>query len=301
MKFPIIIIVLLLSLSACQLDGQNQDIFSGTFMDQQQGIGMVLEEAQDGYRGYMVFAGYKFPVYAQRKGNYLNGQMSNNNGGTMPFEASAGSNELIVKIMGQEGRLQRVDMNEIYQNAGVQAQSYNDYSASYPQNNSSGYNQAYSSGYNQNQNQNYSSGYSQTQQSYSNSGSQYANLRQRIAGSKLYRMNKGSILSGSSNYSYSEISFCSNGYFSNNTESTVGVQGGNYDYNTGQYDAYAGAASSGNYGGRWEITNVQGRPSLVLYHNGGYTWTFALQNVQNGSWNEGRTKYAMEWGKGNCR
>ena len=138
--------------------------------------------------------------------------------------------------------------------------------------------------------------YQQRQNNQQNTGSG-GQAFNRISGSKLYIYTSSSSVLSSSSSSYSEIDFCPNGYFKDYSEASTYVQGGNYDYNTGTYDAGAGAASSGNYNGSWSI----GNGALILQYGNGQTASYDLNEVLSGSWQRGRTKFAMDWNKGSCR
>ena len=124
------------------------------------------------------------------------------------------------------------------------------------------------------------------------------NAYSRIAGSKLYIYTKpNSLLSNQSTSSYTEIDFCSNGYFNDYSESTALVEGGSRDPNTGTYSANAGVAGTGNYNGSWTV----GYGQLVLHYANGNTVQYPINQVLSGSWNRERTKFAMDWKKGNCK
>ncbi|MEM8967887.1 MAG: hypothetical protein AAGE93_15825 [Bacteroidota bacterium] len=122
----------------------------------------------------------------------------------------------------------------------------------------------------------------------------------RIAGSVLHIYTPASIFS-SYGGAYSRLDFCPGGHFVNFSEVSLHVEGGPYDYNTGQYVSEVDIASTNQYTGTWKIEEAQGQSYLVLYYRDGSTAIYELNLVMDGSWQRGKTEFAMEWNKGQCR
>jgi hypothetical protein len=123
---------------------------------------------------------------------------------------------------------------------------------------------------------------------------------EQIAGSVLPIYTPASIIS-SYGGAYRRIDFCPGGYFFNFSEAPLQVEGGPYDYTTGQYVSGVEVASSNQHTGTWAIQEAQGQSYLVLYYRDGSTATYEIDLVMGGSWKYGKTEFAMEWGKGQCR
>jgi len=124
---------------------------------------------------------------------------------------------------------------------------------------------------------------------------------QRIGGSKLIIASVGSIISSYNVSSWTELDFCPNGYFVDFSESYVHVEGSSRNPNTGQPTITATSANASNATGAWGIMEIQGQPALVLQYQNGSTVTYSLEDVMSGSWEQGRFRFAMDWGKGQCR
>ncbi|MEM9671059.1 MAG: hypothetical protein ACFB15_29925 [Cyclobacteriaceae bacterium] len=126
------------------------------------------------------------------------------------------------------------------------------------------------------------------------------NAAARISGSAFHIYTSPGPWSDSSTSSYHKVDFCPNGHFMRFFETSLIVKGGPRNYNgepvTGVY-----AASNGLTSGTWSIAEVNGQSWLVLQFDEGFTWTYELAKIMEGGWKEGRTRFAMDWGKGVCR
>jgi len=278
MKSTVFLIASMILLMSCQVGAQNGDPFTGTFVDQQNSTALVLNADGSNYQG-VISSGYvSFNLTAQKVGEQLQGQIHSGVGTSVPWTAQINGNQLFFSSSGATTTFFRMAHNG--QNTGNTG--YNGGSAQYP-------------GYPQQQPQQGNTSY-QNQGGASVSGPEAS----KIAGSRLYWFRKASVLATGGG-AYGEIDFCSNGTFKDYSESSVTVEGGSRDYNTGQNSAWAGGASWERGSGRWTITNVQGQRSLVLQYNNGNNVTYQINNVMSGSWYIGRVKYAMDWGKGQCQ
>ncbi len=279
MKNLLIFSALTILLFSCKVDAQNNDPYVGTFVDQQQSTAIVLNAVNNGYQGVIASGNMSFTLTAQRVGNQLQGQIISGMGTNLPWSAQIQGDQLHIYASGMSTVYYRMANNG--QLTGRQNTTNNT--------------QPYAG---QQQNP-----YSQNPSNSGNSGrSNLSNSReaQKIAGSRLYWHRKASVLS-SAGGAYGEIDFCPNGMFLDYSEASMSVEGGTYDYNTGDHAAWAGVAGNQRSSGRWTITNSQGQQALVLQYNNGNTATYYLNNVMSGSWYIGRVKYAMDWGKGQCR
>jgi len=273
---------------------QAQDPFVGHFVDQQQTATIRLQRVGDNYQGHMTGGQLTYQLWGQRNGNILSGQISSG-GMSFPLYAEDQGNFLMFMIAGVPVQFFRRE--NVTGGQPPQQQGYPDQSHSQDQNPTS-----------QNQVPPYRTPqhnvppYNQTQSSYPQTGSsQTNNAAQQIAGARMHWITKTSILSSSSGGAYGEIDFCSNGQFLDYSESSVSVQGGTYNYNTGQYSSSAGAASTSNSQGRWQVTNENGELLLVMNYHNGNTYSYYVSNVLDGSWRDGQYKYAMDWGKAQCQ
>lgn len=125
---------------------------------------------------------------------------------------------------------------------------------------------------------------------------------QRIGGSRLYWYREASIIATSGG-AYGEIDFCPDGTFRDYSESSVMVEAGPDNYNREYYDKMgsAGYASNSRSSGYWTIVNYQGVPYVGIQYASGGSNSAPLSQVMGGTWYVGKTKYAMDWGKGQCR
>ena len=125
---------------------------------------------------------------------------------------------------------------------------------------------------------------------------------QRLAGSRLYWYRDASIIA-SSGGAYGEIDLCPDGTFHDYSESSVMVKAGPDNYNREYYDQMgsAGYASNSRSSGYWTIVNYQGVPYVAIQYTSGASYSTPLSQVMGGVWYVGKTKYAMDWGKGKCR
>ncbi len=119
-----------------------------------------------------------------------------------------------------------------------------------------------------------------------------------VAGSRVFWVTSASLFSsagGASGY----VHLCPGGVLRTSSESSVSV-GGDYNSQTMRNNDWAGAAGVSQGGGRWAVENSQDGPVVALYFADGSTGSYALSNVQSGSWSWGRTRYAVERGQASC-
>lgn len=125
------------------------------------------------------------------------------------------------------------------------------------------------------------------------------NAEERIGGSALHVFTEASPIAHSG-YAYTKIDFCPNGHFLQFSESGLIVSDGRNDYNgepiTGVY-----AASNGLSNGTWGITEAEGQQVVALQFRDGSAASYPLEAFMSGSWERGRTNFAVDWGNGECR
>ncbi len=274
MKNTLIFFTSVLLMFSCQVGAQNSDPFVGTFVDQQQSTALVLQTSGNGYEGAISSGNIYFTLTAQRVGQQLQGQIISGIGTSLPWSATINGNQLQMSASGVTTVFYRMNTQGQPQGGNGSNTDYQNYQrgASNPYNNGN-----------------------------TGVGNQLSSREaQKIAGSRLYWFRKASILATGGG-AYGEIDFCPNGFFKDYTESSITVEGGSRDYNTGRNTAWASSASWERSSGKWSITNVQGQRALVLQYKNGNTVTYYLNNVMSGSWYIGKVKYAMDWGKGQCQ
>lgn len=117
-----------------------------------------------------------------------------------------------------------------------------------------------------------------------------------ISGSRVFWIYSPSIFSDAQGGASGYIHICPGNVFHRSSEGSFSV-GGEYNSQFGENESWAGGAHVASNGGHWSI---QG-DSVILQSNDGDRQQIYLSDLQNGRWQIGRHKYAVERGKASCR
>lgn len=117
-----------------------------------------------------------------------------------------------------------------------------------------------------------------------------------LAGSRIFWVYSPSVFSSATGGSSGYIHLCPGNVFYRSSEGSFSV-GGDYNAQYGANESWAGGAHVARDAGRWSVRGAD----LVLQNPDGGTQTFSVSSVNQGRWQIGRTKYAVERGRASCR
>ncbi|MGF1605097.1 MAG: hypothetical protein ACFB22_02050 [Rhodothalassiaceae bacterium] len=121
-----------------------------------------------------------------------------------------------------------------------------------------------------------------------------------LAGLRIFWVYSPSIFSGATGGSSGYIHLCPNNVFHRSSEGSLSV-GGDYNSEYQMNDSWAGMAHTARSAGRWQVQNSPQGQMLMLTNPDGSQQSFYLNAIRQGRWSIGRTKYAVEQGKAQCR
>ena len=258
-----------------------QDVFSGSFANSLQTVGLRMKPVQGGYHGVVQSQEGVFAVSAQKVGRQLSGVIYTQSG-NIDFKIVPQNNALAITALGKTDWYHK--LSELHELDGIDLTPYmtnashTDYDYGYTQ-------------YNGNESERYRGAPNTPGGNANPNGYNDPQLFQLIAGSQLVIYNRTSYLNDNSASSLTYVNYCSNGRFSIQYEGSFSVGGG--------------ASSGANHGqnsGTWQLLGGANGPQVTLRYDNGKVETYPVYKnyLLQGRWRIGNTQYAIQRNKAVC-